>query len=259
MNLTLFGVPNIPMVEPGDNLLGLIDAGLSSINESLQVDDVILLAQKIVSKAEDRYVDLNTVSPSADARSLALEVDKDPRKVQVILNESNEVVRKRPGVLIVEQNLGFIQANAGIDQSNINVEGVDGDDLLLLLPIDPDASAARLRRAVSAKYGIDVGVIINDSVGRAWRMGTVGLAIGVSGFTALEDYIGGTDLYGRELLVTQVAAADELAAAASLIMGQTTEKTPVVIARGYCPVEPEDADLQGVQPLLRPKQLDMFR
>ena len=259
MNLTLLGVPNLPMVEPGDDLLEIIDAGLLSIDESLQANDVILLAQKIVSKAEDRYVDLKCVQPTDEARALGLEVDKDPRKVQVILDESNEIVRKRPGVLIVEQNLGFVQANAGIDQSNINVEGVEGDDLLLLLPVDPDASARCLRSAVKTKHGIDVGVIINDSVGRAWRMGTVGLAIGVAGFTALEDYIGGEDLYGRELLVTQVAAADELAAAASLIMGQTTEKTPVVIARGYCPVEPEDADLQGVQPLLRPKQLDMFR
>ena len=259
MNLTLFPVPNLPMVEPGDNLLDVIDAGLLSIDESLQANDVILLAQKIVSKAEDRYVDLNSVLPTDEACALALEVDKDPRKVQVILGESNEVVRQRPGVLIVEQKLGFVQANAGIDQSNINIEGIDGDDLLLLLPIDPDASARSLRSAVKAVHGIDVGVIINDSVGRAWRMGTVGLAIGVAGFTALEDYVGGTDLYGRELLVTQVAAADELAAAASLIMGQTTEKMPVVIARGYHPVEPADPALQGVRPLLRPNQLDMFR
>jgi len=246
MKLTYIGVDNIPMVSPGDDLLTQIDEGLASMGEQLLAADVIVIAQKIISKAENRYLDLTTVNPSGEAKQLAIEVDKDPRKVQAILDESNEVVRKRPGVLIVEQNQGFVQANAGID-------------LCLLLPLDSDASAAGLCDAVKTRHNIEVGVIINDSVGRAWRLGTMGLAIGVAGFTALEDYIGRTDIYGRELVVTQVGAADEMAAGASLVMGQTTEKTPVVIVRGYNPSEPVDDALRGVKPLLRAKDMDMFR
>lgn len=259
MRLTFIAVENIPMVQPGDDLANLIDQGLETMGEVLQDDDVIVIAQKIISKAENRYLDLSKVEPSDEAIELALEVDKDPRKVQAILDESREVIRKRPGVLIVEQKLGFVQANAGIDQSNIISENGDDDDLCLLLPIDPDKSAADLRNEVSARHNINVGVIINDSIGRAWRIGSLGLAIGVAGFTALEDYIGQTDIYGRELLVTQVGAADEMAAGASLVMGQTDEKTPVVIVRGYKPRDPEDKSLRGVAPLLRPKDMDLFR
>ncbi len=259
MNLSLIGVDNIPMVEPGDDLVSLIDAGLKSMGDELRDDDVIVIAQKIISKSEDRYLDLTSVDPSDEAERVAREVDKDPRKVQAILDESNEIVRKRAGVLIVEHRLGFVQANAGIDQSNIKNEQGDDDDLCLLLPVDSDASARRIREDVKARHGVHVGVIINDSLGRAWRMGTLGLAIGVSGFTALEDYIGKTDIFGRELVVTQVAAADEMAAAASLVMGQTMEKTPVVVVRGYSPREPVEEDRRGVAPLLRPKDVDMFR
>ncbi len=259
MKLTFIGVENIPMVKPGDDLLSLIDAGMESMGDELKQDDVIVLAQKIISKAEDRYLELTTVEPGEEAKRIAAEVDKDPRKVQAILDESNEVVRKRPGVLIVEQKLGFIQANAGIDQSNIQNESGKDDDLCLLLPVDPDKSAADLRAQVKLRHNIDVGVIINDSLGRAWRVGSLGLSIGVSGFTALEDYIGQADIYGRELLVTQVGAADEMAAGASLVMGQTDEKTPVVIVRGYQPREPEEETRRGVAPLIRPKEMDMFR
>jgi coenzyme F420-0:L-glutamate ligase / coenzyme F420-1:gamma-L-glutamate ligase len=259
MKLSLTSIDNIPMVEPGDDLVEIILAGLASMGETLQSGDVLVLAQKIVSKAENQYVNLNDITPTEAAVLLGQEVDKDPRKVQVILNESNEVVRKRPGVLIVEHRLGFVAANAGIDQSNIYQAGVDGDDLCLLLPLDPDASAQALRRGIADRLDIDVGVIINDSIGRAWRIGTVGLAIGVAGLTALEDYVGGKDIFGRELLVTQVAAADELAAGASLVMGQTTEKAPVVLIRGYQPQAPRAPELTGVKPLLRPKAMDMFR
>ena len=259
MNLSFIGVENMPMIQPGDDLVTLIQEAMASIGDALKADDVIVIAQKIVSKAENRYLDLTTVEPSDVARQLAIEVDKDPRKVQAILDESNEVVRKRPGVLIVEQRLGFVQANAGIDQSNIINENGADDDLCLLLPVDADQSASKLRNEIRKRYDIEVGVIINDSLGRAWRMGTLGLAIGVSGFTALEDYIGRTDIYGKELLVTQVAAADEMAAGASLVMGQTTEKTPVVIVRGYRPRQPDDPNLRGVRPLLRSKETDMFR
>ncbi len=259
MKLTYFGVDGIPMVQPGDDIVAMIDTALAEMGESLQADDVIVIAQKIVSKTEGRYLDLRTVTPGAEALALAEKVDKDPRKVQAILDESNEVVRSRPGVLIVEQRSGFVQANAGIDQSNIELGDGEPEDLCLLLPVDSDASAERIREQVLARSGVHVGVIINDSMGRAWRVGTLGLAIGVAGFTALEDYIGGEDMFGRELQVTQVAAADEMAAGASLVMGQTTEKTPVVIVRGYTPRQPKEADMQGIQPLIRPRDMDMFR
>jgi coenzyme F420-0:L-glutamate ligase/coenzyme F420-1:gamma-L-glutamate ligase len=242
MDLRLFGVPDLPMVEPGDDLVGMILSALDDCGESLQQNDVLVIAQKIISKAEDRYLDLRKVVPSPEAEQLGLEVDKDPRKVQAILDESIAVVRKRPGVLIVEHKLGFVQANAGIDQSNIDA---DEDNRCLLLPVD--------------RLGIEVGVIINDSIGRAWRVGSLGLAIGIAGFTGLEDYVGQTDIYGNELRVTQVGAADELAAGASLVMGQTTEKTPVVLVRGYQPRSPVDPSQRGVKPLIRPREMDMFR
>ena len=256
MDLRLFGIPGLPMVEPGDDLVASILVALEECGESLQQDDVLVIAQKIISKSEGRYLDLREVVPTAEAEQLALEVDKDPRKVQAILDESTEVVRKRPGVLIVEHKLGFVQANAGIDQSNIDA---DEENRCLLLPIDPDKSAELIRQQIKARLGIDVGVIINDSIGRAWRVGSLGLSIGIAGFTGLEDYIGQTDIYGNELRVTQVAAADELAAGASLVMGQTTEKTPVVLVRGYQPKSPADPEQQGVKPLIRPREMDMFR
>ena len=259
MRLTFIGIDNIPLVEPGDDLTELVFTALAGMGEQLLANDVLVFAQKVVSKAENRYLDLRTLTPSAEALALALEVDKDPRKVQAILDESVAVVRKRLGVLIVEHRLGFVQANAGIDQSNIAHEDDADDSLCLLLPVDPDASAHRIRAAVRQRHGIDVGVIINDSLGRAWRNGSLGLAIGVAGFTALEDYVGDTDIYGRELQVTLVAAADEMAAGASLVMGQTSERTPVVLVRGYRPEEPEDPALSGVRPLIRPKAMDLFR
>lgn len=259
MKLTFTGITGVPMVEPGDSLVDLIVDAVNGSGEEIVDDDVIVVAQKIVSKAEGRYLDLATVEPGEEAIRLGAEVDKDPRKVQAILNESNEVVRKRTGVLIVEHRLGFVQANAGIDQSNIPDRGAAEDMMCLLLPVDPDDSARRLRDAILEETGARVGVIINDSLGRAWRNGTLGLAIGVAGMTALENYIGGHDIYGRELKVTMVAAADEMAAGASLVMGQTTEKTPVVLVRGYQPQEPDAVDQRGVQPLIRPKEMDLFR
>jgi coenzyme F420-0:L-glutamate ligase/coenzyme F420-1:gamma-L-glutamate ligase len=259
MELRFLAVAGIPMVSPGDDLVTLMDQALADMGESIRDDDVLVIAQKIVSKSENRYVDLTTVVPGDEAIALAAQVDKDPRKVQVILDESAEVVRTRPGVLIVEHRLGFVQANAGVDQSNITNTGGDPDDLCLLLPVDPDASAAGIRAEIQARHGVNVGVIINDSLGRAWRNGTLGLAIGVAGFTALEDYVGQSDIYGRELKVTQVAAADEMAAGASLVMGQTVQKTPVVLVRGYVPREPGDREQSGVRPLLRSKEFDLFR
>ncbi|MBT7369318.1 MAG: coenzyme F420-0:L-glutamate ligase, partial [Gammaproteobacteria bacterium] len=239
MKLTYIGVENIPMVVPGDDVLALIEKGLASMGESLQDDDVIVIAQKIISKAEDRYVDLVNVTPGEEALRLGEEIDKDPRKVQLILDESKEIVRKRIGALIVEHRLGFVHASAGIDQSNITNENGDDEDLCLLLPVDPDASARQIVEGVKQKHGLQVGVVINDSLGRAWRMGQVGHAIGVAGFTALEDYIGSYDIYGHEMQVSQVAAADEIAAGASLLMGPTDQMTPVVLIRGYRPRDPD--------------------
>ena len=259
MNLEILAIQNFPMVEPGDNLADLIEQSLGQNGLSLKDGDILCLAQKIVSKAENCYVDLNTIIPSEEAIALGKEVDKDARKVQLILDESVDVVRSRPGVLIVEHKLGFVHANAGIDQSNIALDGVSQEELCLLLPKDPDASAHALKTALEDRCRCRLGVIINDSVGRAWRMGTVGLAIGVAGLTALEDYIGESDIYGAELKVTQVAAADELAAGASIVMGQTTERVPLVLIRGYEGRQNTEAEAMGVKPLIRPKQMDMFR
>ena len=259
MKLTYFGVENIPMVEPGDDLSEIIVDGLTSMGEVLLNGDVIVIAQKIISKAENRYVNLNDVTPSTEAIDLGAEIDKDPRKVQLIMDESREILRKRQGVMIVEHRLGFVHASAGIDQSNITNEEGEDEDLCLLLPKDPDDSARQLVDKIAVQLQIHVGVIINDSIGRAWRIGQVGHAIGVAGFTALEDYIGSRDIYGHEMEVSQVAAADEMAAGASLLMGPTDQMTPVVIVRGYDPRDPDPQESRGVRPLLRPKEMDMFR
>lgn len=212
---------------------------------------MVVLAQKIVSKSEGRIVPLAGVTPSPRAEELAKTVLKDPRLVELILRESREVLRAVPNVLIVEHRLGFVMANAGIDHSN-----VEGDeDHVLLLPADPDGSAQRLRERFKQIAGVDVGVIINDSWGRAWRMGTTGAAIGVAGLPALVDMRGQPDLNGRILRVTEVAHADEIAAAASLLMGQSNEGQPAVIVRGFGPAA---RDGNG-QELVRPRKMDLFR
>ncbi|MDX1383791.1 MAG: coenzyme F420-0:L-glutamate ligase, partial [Thermoanaerobaculia bacterium] len=211
--LTLTPLPGIPRVEPGDDLVAILLAATAEAEIELVDADVLVVAQKIVSKAENRYVELASVTPSASARTLALEVDKDPRLVELILSEAEEVVRYRVGVLVVAHRLGFVLANAGIDQSNIEHGG--GEGRVLLLPEDPDASAAELRRRIGEETGADVGVIINDSLGRAWRNGTVGVAIGAAGVDCLRDLRGDADLFGRELRVTEVGVGDELAAAGS--------------------------------------------
>lgn len=212
--------------------------------------DVVVLAQKIVSKAEGREVSLASVTPSARAEELAGITLKDPRLVELVLRESTEVVRAVPNILIVRHRLGFVMAQGGIDASN-----VDGTDTVLLLPIDPDASAARLRQALMALTGSDVGVVINDSWGRAWRIGTVGTAIGVAGLPGLIDMRGKPDLNGRILRVTEIGHADEIAAAASLLMGQADEGRPVVILRGLGRLAAEGT----ARDLVRPVRQDLFR
>ncbi len=250
-SLTLTPLTGIPRVRPGDPLASLLLDALQRASLSLQDGDILVVAQKIVSKAEGRYVHLDTVQPSLRARALARLTGKDPRLVELILQESRRVLRAVPGVLIVEHRLGFVCANAGIDHSNVR-----GDDAwVLLLPEDPDASAARLRQALEKATGARVGVLIIDSHGRAWRLGTMGVAIGLSGLPGLVDLRGRRDLEGRPLRVTQVAAADELAAAASLIMGQADEGIPAVHVRGFpYPLHPG-----RLQDLLRPEAQDLFR
>lgn len=252
--LEVIALRGFPMVEPGDDLVSLISACLEENNLALQQGDVVALAQKIVSKAEDRYRFLDEVTPGQRATQLAAEVDKDPRLVELILSESTEVVRQRLGVLIVEHKLGLVHANAGIDQSNIIMS--DERPRALLLPEDPDQSARALKQGLDSNWDTQVAVLINDSAGRAWRNGTSGIAIGVAGFTALDDLIGQHDMFGQELRVTTVGVADELAAAASYMMGQAAEARPVVIVRG-ANIKPNAE--ASASDLVRPKEMDLFR
>ncbi len=260
--LQLFALDHFPLVEPGDDLVSLIDESLSANQLLLENGDVLVLAQKIVSKAENRYVDLKQVEPTPEALELAVAVDKDPRIVSVILDESKAVVRHCPGVLIVEHRLGYVMANAGIDASNIeHAESQNGGEhveRVLLLPKNPDQFAAELAQHIDQTHGVQVAVIINDSVGRAWRNGTTGLALGAAGLAALDDRRGDKDLYGRTLLVTEVAVADQLASAAALLQGEGGEGKPVVIIRGY-DFDSAPERCNGVSALLRDKEQDLFR
>jgi coenzyme F420-0:L-glutamate ligase / coenzyme F420-1:gamma-L-glutamate ligase len=251
--LELIPVEGFPRVEPGDDLAALIMAALAANNLVLGESDVLVLAQKIVSKAEDRYVRLSSVTPGPEALELAARADKDPRQVELILRESSEVVRVRPGVIIVEHRQGYVHANAGIDKSNI--PNSEEDPQVLLLPLDSDASAAKLREELAAITGVSAKILINDSAGRAWRNGTVGIAIGTAGFDPLFNQIGETDLFGNLLEVTEAAVADELAAAASLVMGQAAEACPLVLVRGAV----LRASQGGSGALIRDKAMDMFR
>jgi coenzyme F420-0:L-glutamate ligase / coenzyme F420-1:gamma-L-glutamate ligase len=253
MVITLTSVPGIPMVRPGDDLAALLIAACEQNALAPADGDILVVAQKIVSKAEGRYVDLAKVRPSAHAVALAAEVNKDPRLVEVILAESRRVVRKKAGVLIVEHRLGFIMANAGVDHSNIDPDVAA--EPVLLLPSDPDASAAGLHQRLTAQFRKRLGVIITDSWGRAWRHGTVGVALGVAGVPALIDMRGRPDLFGRELRVTQTGFADEIASAASLLMGQANEARPMVLLRGLAWA---DAPAPAAT-LLRPPEEDLFR
>lgn len=253
MGLSLTALPEFPLVEPGDDLAELIIACCEKAGVTLQQGDVLALAQKIVSKAENQYVYLNEVEPGPAAEKLAAETDKDPRQVECILRESREVVRQRKGAIIVEHREGYVHANAGIDASNIQSE--TANPRVLLLPKDSNASARALRAALQDRLGIDLYILINDSAGRAWRNGTCGFALGSAGFEALVNRIGDTDLFGRSLEVTQIAVADELAAAASFLMGQADEARPIVLIRG-ADLRPSE---KGCEILIRPKSEDLFR
>jgi coenzyme F420-0:L-glutamate ligase/coenzyme F420-1:gamma-L-glutamate ligase len=255
MNLVLTPLPNIPMVQSGDDLVGIIWNSLSQEHLRLKGGDILVLAQKIVSKAEGRWVNLVSIQPSARAIEVAKKIGKDPRLIELVLHESNEVIRTRTGTVIVEHKLGFVCANAGIDHSNVAGEGNSSEEWVLLLPENPDASAQLIRQKLEAMSGVHLGVMIIDSHGRAWRQGVVGVAIGLSGLPGLVDMRGKSDLFGYKLRITTIGAADELAAAASLMMGQANEGTPVVHVRGF-PYPMREGNLKE---LLRPKELDLFR
>ena len=253
VRLQISALPEFPLVRPGDDLVALIAAAAARGGMAPADGDVFVVAQKVVSKAENRIVDLGVVEPSARAIAVAAAVRKDPRLVEVILSESRRIVRQRPDVLIVEHRLGFVMANAGVDQSNVGP--ADGGERALLLPEDPDRSAEALRSGLQARFGVRLGVIINDSFGRAWRRGTVGVALGAAGLPAVIDKRGEPDLFGRTLRATVIGYADEIAAAASLLMGQADEGRPVVIVRGLR----WSAEILPGAALIRPEAEDMFR
>ncbi|MCJ7584554.1 MAG: coenzyme F420-0:L-glutamate ligase [Anaerolineales bacterium] len=270
MPLTLTPLSSIPLIRPGDNLAGIILAELRTAHIELKDNDILVITSKIVSKVEGRLVNLTVIKPSKEAIELATRSARDTRMVELILQESREVLRVRPGTIIVEHRLGFVCANAGIDHSNVSpplppgegtgpalseVEGVRADDWVLLLPEDPDRSAAEIRHKLEAASGVRLGVMIIDSHGRAWRLGTVGMTIGLSGLPGVVDERGWQDLFGYTLQITVVGVADELAAAASLVMGQAAEATPVVHVRGF----PYPLREGSLGELLRPKEQDMFR
>jgi coenzyme F420-0:L-glutamate ligase/coenzyme F420-1:gamma-L-glutamate ligase len=253
--LVLTALPGLPLVRPGDDLAALILNGLRQAGLRLCAGDAVAIAQKIVSKAEGRTVRLADVTPSPRALELAAVCLKDPRFVEVVLSESRDVLRARENVLIVEHRLGFVCANAGVDRSNVGPHAAGQDDVVLLLPRDPDATGEQLRQRLRAAMGADVAVLINDSHGRAWRSGTVGVALGAAGFPALLDMRGHRDLFDYTLQVTQIGLGDELAAAASLLMGQADEGRPVIHIRGV----PYAYREGNAQELIRPKEQDLFR
>lgn len=251
-SIGLIALGGVPMVAPGDDLAGIIVDALAASDDRLADGDIIVLAQKIVSKAEGRTVPLASVVPSAQAIELAAQCDKDPRLVELILAEADEVVRVRKGVLIVRHRLGLVLANGGIDQSNVDQQD---EEQALMLPEDPDGSCQRTRMALRERTGVDPAVVIIDSLGRAWRNGTTGIAIGVSGMAGMLDLRGAPDLHGRALQTSELGLADEVAAAASLVMGQADEGRPIVLVRGLTYPRREGSAAE----LIRPLNMDLFQ
>lgn len=253
--LILTPLPEIPIVQAGDDLCEIIQQGVLKAEIILQDGDVLILAHKIVSKAEGRWVNLVTIRPSKQAKELGEKIEKDPRLIELILRESNQILRTRVGTIIVEHRLGFVCANAGIDHSNVAGEGNSSEEWVLLLPENPDLTAQTIRKTLQERHNAQLGVMIIDSHGRAWREGVVGISIGFSGIPGLVDMRGTKDLLGYRLRITTIGAADELAAAASLVMGQAAEATPIVHVRGF-PYELREGSLKE---LIRKKELDLFR
>ena len=259
VSLTLTAFAGIPLVHSGDDLVALILQSLQQTSIKLEDGDILVIAQKIVSKSEGRYVRLADVKPSERAFQLAAETEKDPRLMELILSESREIVRYRSSVIVAENRQGVVLANAGIDHSNVEKDG--GEEQVLLLPLDPDASAANIRKQLQRKTNRNLAVIINDSLGRAWRNGTTGTALGVSGLPALLDLRGRPDLFGEPLQTSEEAIADELSAAASLLQGQAGEGRPVILIRGYdfSTFPGFSASDTGTSGLIRQKEKDLFR
>ena len=253
--LILSTLPGIPLINPGDDLAEIIYRVALENEITFEDGDVLVLAQKIVSKAEGRLVNLTTVTPSIKATELADYLGKRSELVELILNESSEVLRTRPGTIIVQHKAGHVCANAGIDHSNVRGDWGEDYDWVLLLPEDSDKSAEQIRKALEEKTGKHLAVLIIDSLGRAWRNGVLGTAIGLAGMPGLIDMRGARDMNNYQLRVTTIAAADELAAAASLMMGQANEATPVVHVRGF----PYELREGSVTELIRDKEKDLFR
>jgi coenzyme F420-0:L-glutamate ligase / coenzyme F420-1:gamma-L-glutamate ligase len=251
MTLTLTPLKDIPLIRQSDDLADIIVHSFERSNITLEDNDVFVLAQKVVSKAEGRLLNLAAVIPSPYAIELARQTEKDARLVELILRECKSIVRTRPGTIIVEHKLGFICANAGIDHSNVTGE----EEYVLLLPENPDRSADKIRAQIESKTNKKIGVMIIDSHGRAWRIGTEGVCIGLSGIPGVIDERGWKDLFDYTLRITVVGVADELAAAASLVMGQAAEGTPIVHVRGF----PYPLREGSLKELIRPKEQDLFR
>lgn len=253
MQMTLTALPNIPLIQSGDDLVAVIRRGLDDARIELQDGDVLVLAQKIISKSEGRMVRLQDVTPTPRAVELAQQCGKDARFCEVVLWDTREVIRIREGLVVVETRHGWVCANAGIDRSNVAPH--DGEEWVLRLPEDADRSARGLREGLRAATGRAVGVIVDDTHGRAWRNGAIGVAIGVAGLPAVEDLRGRADLFGYHLQVTTIGLADQIASAASLLQGQADEGRPIVHIRGI-PRSPGDGTAREI---VREKELDLFR
>lgn len=251
--LTITALDGIPEVKPGDDLARLLIAALDRRGKALEPHDIVVVTSKIVSKAEGRYRNLGSLEPSQRARELAEITKKDVRLIEAILGESTEILRAKAHVLIVATRHGLVMANAGVDQSNVG--GSESGQRVLLLPEDPDRSAAELKAGIDRHFNCDIGLVISDSVGRAWRLGTVGLAIGAAGVPSLWDRRGEPDRAGRPLEVTEVGFADAVAAAAVLAMGEAAEGRPAVLVRGLG----WDAPARPASALVRPRREDLFR
>ncbi len=248
-DVRLIGITGIPMVQPGDDIAALIFEAATRQQTPLADGDVLVVTQRVVSKAEGRVVPLADFEPSPFALAWAAQWQHDPRQVEAVLRESARIVRQARGVLITQTHHGFICANAGVDASNLLDEGT-----VSLLPEDPDASAERIRSGVRARLGVEVAVVVSDTFGRPWREGATNVAVGVAGLNPLKDYRGGADPYGRPLRTTVIAVADELAAAAELATNKVT-RVPVALIRGYTY---ERAGQAGARALLRPPEQDLF-
>ena len=255
MTLVLTPLKGIPLIHPGDDINNIIINGLIENNIILSEGDIVVVTQKIISKAEGRLINLQQIEPSDEAIKLAGITNKDPRLVELIITESNSIIRAVSGTLIVEHKCGFICANAGIDHSNVQGDYGNPGDWYLLLPENPDSSAKKIRMSLENYFSTGVGVLVIDSHGRPWRNGTIGMTIGISGLPALVDMIGKEDIFGYKLLATQVGVADELASAASLLMGQSSESIPVVHVHGF----PYPLRESSIHELIRNKNKDLFR